>query len=98
STAVIQMLLLGWLTLRDKRAQPIFPRWFAYLQFWCAIGVLPAACVLGFHSGPFAWNGVLAYWVGLTVGFIWFAVTTVMTVKAIQAMPDDEPLSLDDAG
>ena len=98
STAVIQMILLGWLTLRDRRPEPIYPRWFAYVQFWCAVGVLPASLVLCFHSGPFAWNGILAYWVGLTVGFVWFLVTTVMTARAIRAMPDDDPAALDEDG
>jgi hypothetical protein len=96
STAIIQMIALGWLTLRDKREDPIYPRWFAYLQFWCAIGVIPAALVLAFHSGPFAWNGILAYWLGLTIAFVWLAATTVMTARAIKRMPDDDPAALDD--
>ena len=98
STAIIQMVTLGYLTLRDKRSEPIYPRWFAYLQFWCAAGVVPAAFVLVFHSGPLAWNGILAYWVGLSVGGIWFVATTVMTARAIKRMPDDDPALLDDDG
>jgi hypothetical protein len=98
STGIIQMVLLGWLTLRDKRPTPIYPRWFAYIQFWCAIGVMPAALVLCFHSGPFAWNGILAYWLGLTVASIWVVTTTVMTARAIKAMPDDDPRTLDEEG
>jgi len=40
-----------------------------------------------FKHGPFAWNGVLAWWIPLTMFFIWFVVMTVLLLRAIA---DDE--------
>jgi len=59
STAIIQMIAIGWLTLRDKRAEPIYPRW-SRTAVWGAIGVIPAALVLVVHSRHLRVNGILA--------------------------------------
>lgn len=84
STAMFQMVALAIATLRDTRAVPLFPRWFAYFQLWCAVGVSPAGGIYIFKTGPLAWNGVLAFWVPVTVAAVWLLVTTAMTVRAIK--------------
>jgi hypothetical protein len=88
-TGMFQMVALAVLTLRDRRAEPIYPRWFAYFQLWCALGVGMTFGVWIFKTGPLAWNGLLGFWVPVSFYFLWVIVTTVMTGRAIKA--DDLP-------
>jgi hypothetical protein len=97
STGIFQMLALAYVVLRDKRPEPVYPRWFAYFQVWCAIGVIPAGMIYIFHTGPLAWNGILAFWVGVTVAFVWLVGTTVMTDRAIRRQGDEVVTPVTDA-
>lgn len=80
-TAAIQAVILGVAILRDRREQPLLPRWLAYLSFWAAIGFLPGALNPLFHSGPLAWNGILSWWLGLTIFGVWIVavIYTILT-------------------
>lgn len=67
----------------DKSAKPLFPRWVAYFNIWTPLLFVPAGLILFFKTGPFAWNGILAFWIPLVIFFIWMIVMTVMTLKAM---------------
>jgi hypothetical protein len=62
----------------------VFPRWFGYFQFCAAIGFAPTGFVLFTQEGPFAWNGLISFWVALTFAFAWLVVTTHVTAGAIR--------------
>lgn len=89
-TGMFQMVALAVLTLRDPRPTPVFPRWFAFFQLWCAAGVGFTAGVFIFKTGPLAWDGLLGFWVPVSFYFAWLIVTTHMTARAIQQ--DDDPV------
>lgn len=87
TTAALQATALGIVILRDRRPVPILPRWLAYLSFWAAIGFLPGLLNPLAHSGPIAWNGVLSWWLGLSIFGVWIvALTTAMLRDAIPAI------------
>jgi hypothetical protein len=90
STAIVQAVILGILTFMDKRSDPIYPRWFGYFQLWCGTLFIPAGLIFFFKDGPFAWNGLMAWWVVLTVFTAWMVVTTAMTARAIKRQPEAE--------
>ena len=89
-TGMFQMVALAVLVLRDPRAQPLYPRWFAFFQLWCAVGVTFTAGIFLFKTGPLAWDGILGFWLPVTLYFVWLIVTTVLTAKAVER--DDEAL------
>ncbi|WP_139809721.1 hypothetical protein [Mycobacterium avium] len=94
SSAVMQCLCLGIAILIDKRDPQIFPRWTGYLALWTAMLLAPAGVVPLFKDGPFAWNGILGFWVPLSIFCVWVSITTWFLVAAIRADSDqsaDQP-------
>jgi len=61
--------------LIDKSEDRVFPRWSGYLCIWIFVLTLPGQLLFFFKTGPFAWNGLIAFWVPVTVFFVWFVVT-----------------------
>jgi hypothetical protein len=88
STAVLQAITIGAAILRDKRANPIFPRWSAYLNFWCAFLFMPGGLVVFFKHGPFGWNGLIAWWLLLTAFGVWVLTMSVLLLR--EAIPHQE--------
>lgn len=81
--AFVQNVITGAAILGDKRAQPIIPRWVGYMNLWTGLLFLPG-CVIGlFKVGPFAWNGVLAFWVPAVIFGIWFNIMIWAMLRAI---------------
>ncbi|MDB5971503.1 MAG: hypothetical protein JWQ90_3953 [Hydrocarboniphaga sp.] len=70
-TAIVQMLILAIAILQDQRPEPLVPRWCAFLCLWCAFGVAGGSLCIFFTTGPFAWNGIIAWWVLVFSFFIW---------------------------
>jgi hypothetical protein len=81
-TAMVQMLVMAIVVLQDSREEPLLPRWSAYVNVWAALGIAPGSLVVFTHTGPVAWNGVIAFWL-LCVAFItWMAVMTWLMLRA----------------
>lgn len=90
TTFVVQNFALGFAILGDKGKVPVFPRWVGYFTLWVAIVFVPGGLLTFFKNGPFAWNGVFAFWVPLVVFFGWYLVMFVFLRKGIieQAIAD----------
>lgn len=71
---------------RDDGQRPVFPRWLGYFNLWVAVLLLPASMIIFFKSGPFAWTGVVGFWIPAAVFGVWYIVMTVVLIRAI----DDE--------
>ena len=83
---VAQNLSIGFCILHDKRPdeEKIYPRWVAFVNFWVAVSFAPGAYIAFFHTGPFAWNGILGFW-PVGIGFFgWAGVMWWATVRAIK--------------
>ena len=80
---MLQYSTLAIAIFADKRANPGFPRWAAYLQILIALSFVPASLALFFKAGPFAWNGIFVWWIPLTVFFAWFLVMTILAWRMV---------------
>lgn len=67
----------------DRRPVPLFPRWVGYLNLWITVLFWPGLIIFFVKSGPFAWNGLLAFWLPLFVLGLWFAVMTYWLRRAV---------------
>jgi hypothetical protein len=85
----VMFLLAGLVVLGDKNPQPIFPRWTGYLSIWVAVLSIPGCMVAFFKTGPFAWNGILAFWMpaivfGILIMVFWWAMLKAAKHPALQ--------------
>lgn len=78
--ATLQAVVIGVAILRSPRS--LYPRWVAYLNLWVAVLFLPGAVVPFFKTGPFAWNGLVSFWLVATVYFGWILVMWWATLRA----------------
>ncbi|WP_131536088.1 hypothetical protein [Mycolicibacterium aromaticivorans] len=97
-----QMLILPWPPLigqlgalamavfTDRRSTPVFPRWLGYYNAWVALLLLPASMILFFKSGPFAWTGLIGFWIPAAVFGTWYPVMTVFLLRAIKQEADED--------
>lgn len=88
STAVVQLILIGVVMLSDRRPEPIFPRWLGYLNLWVGVLFFGGGLCVFFRTGPFAWTGVFAFWLPLSVFGVW---VTAMTAYLLRAISQDRP-------
>lgn len=79
----IQMLAIAAAVLIDNRPEPILPRWVGYLSLWVAVIIIPAGLVLFFKTGPWAWNGLVGFWIPLCALVIWILAMTWTVHQAI---------------
>jgi hypothetical protein len=82
--ALVQLLAIGLATLGDRNPTPVFPRWLGYLTIWTAVLFTPGALIGLFKSGPFAWNGVLAFWLAAIAFGNWLNIMCWQLLKAIK--------------
>jgi hypothetical protein len=67
----------------DKSEHPAFPRWFGYANLWMVLLLLPGQMIFFFKIGPFAWNGLIAFWLAFSVFGLWFPVAFYVLRKAV---------------
>ena len=83
---------MGWAILQDNSATPIYPRWTAFVCFWEAALMESTMLIALFKQGPFAFNGILGFWSPVIAFFIWMAVMTLYTHRAIMRKVREDQL------
>jgi len=78
-------------TFMDHRPDPVFTRWLAYFNLWVALLFVPGGLAVFFKVGPFAWAGLLSFWVAAGIFGTWFVVMAVMLHKAVRAERGTRP-------
>ena len=73
---VMQMLSIGVCALRDKSPNPVWPRWAGYFNCWIAFSGIGGGLAVFFKHGPFAWNGLIGFWLPIAFFGIWLGITT----------------------
>jgi len=79
---------MGLAILLDKN--DILPKWLGYYTIWQYMTELFAAPVWIAKTGPFAWNGLLAFWFDMVIYVPWQFIVYVCIYKAIKRQPESE--------
>ncbi len=66
-TAAYTVLAIAILYDRNR----VFPKWFAYISVWQVVTEVLATQMWVFHSGAFAWNGMITFYVAIIVFALW---------------------------
>lgn len=82
-TFIGQFLGIALGSFGDRRPEPVFPRWAGYFNLWVAVLFVPGGVAYFFRTGPFAWSGLLAFWVAASAFFIWLLVMPWLVLRAI---------------
>ena len=77
----------------DKSETPAFPRWFGYANLWLILLLLPGQMIFFFKIGPFAWNGLIAFWLAFSVFGLWFPVAFYLLRKAVLRVEAEQKIS-----
>lgn len=76
-------VVVAVVALTDTRPNPVFPRWVGYQSILTFMLFLPDQMLFFFKTGPFAWNGLLGFWIPLTVFCVWFVTIFCMIRRAV---------------
>ena len=81
---VIQIVAMGITTLNARTPETqIFPRWYGYYVLWSALAVCGGGIAVFFLDGPFAWNGLIGWWLVVIMFGLYWVVSFVVWRKAI---------------
>ncbi|WP_372787836.1 hypothetical protein [Paraconexibacter sp.] len=81
SPGALQAAAVAVAIFADRRppGERILPRWLGWVSAWMAFTSLTGSLVPFFTDGPFAWNGLIGFYVAATVFLGWYlAVFTVL--------------------
>lgn len=69
---IFQVVPIAYVCLSTKSDSLFFPRWFGYFSIWSFM--ITEVGPLGFltKSGPFAWNGLIVFWLPVVIFTSWF--------------------------
>lgn len=66
-----------------------FPRWFGYFSIWLAVMGEAGAIAFNLRTGPFAWNGLLAFWIPFGAFAPWLLALVVLLLRALKLQVQD---------
>lgn len=66
------LITVAMAAFMDEREKPVFPRWLGYASIWACVLFLPGQLIFFFYGGPFAWNGILGFWLPVVALMAWF--------------------------
>lgn len=68
---LLQMISFGTAMLIDKRPKSLYPRWLGWFSYFSGFTFLVVLLMPFVMQGPFAWHGLLTYYVALVAYFVW---------------------------
>ena len=79
----LQLFAIAIVFLRDKREQPFLPRWACYFTVMIALTGMGGSLAAFFKTGPWAWDGILGFWVPVASYLLWLLVLFPLLLKGV---------------
>jgi hypothetical protein len=67
----MQMWAMAIIGMADTSEKPLWPRWVCWLSIWCGLSFVPASLTQYLKTGPFAWDGVLSFYIPYAAWLVW---------------------------
>lgn len=80
-TYIVQYVCVAIAGFMDTSDKPTWPRWVAWLNLWIAFGGAGGIAAVFFKGGPFAWNGLIGFWIPVIIFALGNCVNTWMMHK-----------------
>jgi hypothetical protein len=80
----LMMVCIALAGFRDRSRNPVFPRWASYLCLWIGFTGMGGGLAVFFKHGPFAWNGLIGFYVPVIMFGIWMVVMTYLLHTGIK--------------
>lgn len=90
---VLQLSCVALASFMDRSPRPMWPRWVGYLNLWIALSGAGGGIAVFFKHGPFAWNGLVGFYIPIVAFTIWIAVMTYYLHVGISRQFDSEMAS-----
>jgi hypothetical protein len=87
---VVQLAMTGIAILADTSERVAFPRWVGYVNLWAAVGSFSGVLAIFFKTGPWAWNGLFAFWIPAVVFGVWVIAMGVPLLARLSPRPSPE--------
>ena len=89
-TTSIQLFAAGAGFLRDRRAQPLVPKWLAWYGIWVGFMFIAECLMPFFKTGAFARDGTLNFWIEFLIWFVWVPSLSFYLLKAVSRIQSEE--------
>lgn len=78
----LQMFAMALCILHDKKSKvPVMPNWACYLTIFCGATFFPASLTAILRSGPFAYDGLIGFWLPYPAWLVWAYVASYYLLK-----------------
>jgi hypothetical protein len=84
TVGAMQCLCIAAAVLKHGTESTPYPRWVGFFNIWIAVGMTTSSVIPFFKTGPFAWNGLVGFWIPATVFGLWEATMAIMTLRAVK--------------
>jgi hypothetical protein len=78
---VFQLGCVAVASLLDRSPNPVWPRWAGYLNLWIGLSGAGGGLAVFFKTGPFAWNGMVGFYLPVVAFVIWLCVMTHLMLR-----------------
>ncbi len=85
---LLQMICIGLAAFLDTDPDPVFPRWAGYFHLWVGVSGVGGALAVFFKDGPFAWNGLVAFYIPVAVFLAWLCIITALLHRRAARTPE----------
>jgi len=73
----LQMVAMALCFLADNKCRvPVMPNWACFLTIFCGATFFPASLTAILRNGPFAYDGLVGFWIPYPAWLIWLCVAT----------------------
>jgi hypothetical protein len=85
-----QIFAVSIVFLRDRRSVPLMPAWVSWWGFFTCAVFFPVSLIPFFRSGPFAFHGLVNFWIAFFAWYVWVTAVSYYTIVAVSRLRQED--------